>query len=209
MAFAVHTYTQPGVTGRDPTILVLDDGAGGRAEVWPALGFNCFRWVAVRDGRDPRPAVRRPRPVRRRPADAQRRPHPIPIPESYPRWAVFVGRQGLSAAAQRPDAEKRHPRLRLPPAVARRRPGGGRLLRVGDGRVPDRPRRPGLSAALAGRPPHPRHAPPRRRPAPRRGGGRQPRLPAAAVRPRLSPLLPSAVRARSRRRRLSRPGPGP
>ena len=51
MAFAVHTRTQPGVTGRDPDILVLDDGAGGRAEVWPALGFNCFHWEAVRDGR--------------------------------------------------------------------------------------------------------------------------------------------------------------
>ena len=51
MAFAVHTRTQPGVTGRDPTLFVLEDGAGGRAEVWPALGFNCCRWQAVRDGR--------------------------------------------------------------------------------------------------------------------------------------------------------------
>ncbi len=51
MAFAVHTYTRPGVTGRDAAILVLDDGAGGRAEVWPALGFNCFHWEVVRDGR--------------------------------------------------------------------------------------------------------------------------------------------------------------
>ncbi len=51
MAFTVRTRTQPGVTGRDATIFVLDDGAGGRAEVWPALGFNCFRWQAVRDGR--------------------------------------------------------------------------------------------------------------------------------------------------------------
>ena len=51
MPFAVHTRTQPGVTGRDPTIVVLDDGTGGRAEVWPALGFNCFHWEAVRDGR--------------------------------------------------------------------------------------------------------------------------------------------------------------
>ena len=51
MPFAVHTRTQPGVTGRDATIYVLEDGAGGRAEVWPALGFNCFHWEAVRDGR--------------------------------------------------------------------------------------------------------------------------------------------------------------
>jgi aldose 1-epimerase len=50
MAFAVHTRTQPGVTDRDPTFYVLDDGAGGRAEVWPALGFNCLHWEAVRDG---------------------------------------------------------------------------------------------------------------------------------------------------------------
>jgi aldose 1-epimerase len=50
MAFAVQTRQQPGVTGRDPTVYVLDDGAGGWAEVWPALGFNCFRWEAVRNG---------------------------------------------------------------------------------------------------------------------------------------------------------------
>jgi aldose 1-epimerase len=50
MTFAVHTRTQPGVTDRDPTFYILDDGAGGRAEVWPALGFNCLHWEAVRDG---------------------------------------------------------------------------------------------------------------------------------------------------------------
>jgi aldose 1-epimerase len=43
--------TQPGVKDRDPTIFILDDGAGGRAEMWPALGWNCFRWQALRDGR--------------------------------------------------------------------------------------------------------------------------------------------------------------
>jgi aldose 1-epimerase len=51
MTFAVHTRTQPGVTGRDTTLYVLDDGAGGRAEVWPALGFNCLHWEALCDGR--------------------------------------------------------------------------------------------------------------------------------------------------------------
>jgi aldose 1-epimerase len=51
MSFAVHTRTQPGVTGLDATIYTLDDGAGGRAEIWPALGFNCFHWQAVVDGR--------------------------------------------------------------------------------------------------------------------------------------------------------------
>jgi aldose 1-epimerase len=35
----------------DPTIFVLNDGAGGRAEIWPALGFNCFKWQALKDGR--------------------------------------------------------------------------------------------------------------------------------------------------------------
>jgi aldose 1-epimerase len=47
MPFAVRTRTQPGVTGLDATIYTLDDGSGGRAEIWPALGFNCFSWQAV------------------------------------------------------------------------------------------------------------------------------------------------------------------
>ena len=51
MSFAVRTRTQPGVTGLDATIYTLDDGAGGRIEVWPALGFNCFSWQAVVAGR--------------------------------------------------------------------------------------------------------------------------------------------------------------
>jgi aldose 1-epimerase len=51
MAFSVKTHAAPGVAGLDPTTYVLEDGAGGRAEIWPALGFNCFRWQAVRDGR--------------------------------------------------------------------------------------------------------------------------------------------------------------
>ncbi len=50
MAFRASTYAHPQVTGLDPTIHVLEDGAGGRAEVWPALGFNCFRWQASRGG---------------------------------------------------------------------------------------------------------------------------------------------------------------
>jgi aldose 1-epimerase len=32
----------------DPTLYVLEDGAGGCAEIWPAMGFNCIRWVVVR-----------------------------------------------------------------------------------------------------------------------------------------------------------------
>jgi aldose 1-epimerase len=50
MSFAVHTRTQPDVRGLDPTIYVLEDAAGGSAEVWPALGFNCYRWQIQRDG---------------------------------------------------------------------------------------------------------------------------------------------------------------
>jgi aldose 1-epimerase len=50
MSYRVSTRTQPGVSGPDPTVLVLEDGQGGLAEVWPALGFNCFRWQAVRAG---------------------------------------------------------------------------------------------------------------------------------------------------------------
>jgi aldose 1-epimerase len=50
MAFAVQTRTHPEVSGRDPTLFLLDDGAGNRAEVWPALGFNCYRWQVVRAG---------------------------------------------------------------------------------------------------------------------------------------------------------------
>lgn len=50
MSYAVRTRTQPDVRGLDPTIYVLEDDAGGYAEVWPALGFNCFRWQIQRDG---------------------------------------------------------------------------------------------------------------------------------------------------------------
>jgi aldose 1-epimerase len=50
MAFNVRTGTLPGVTGLDPAVVALEDGAGGQALVWPALGFNCFRWQVPRDG---------------------------------------------------------------------------------------------------------------------------------------------------------------
>jgi aldose 1-epimerase len=50
MAFSVHARTQPDVRGLDPTVYVLEDGAGEQAEVWPALGFNCFRWQVQRGG---------------------------------------------------------------------------------------------------------------------------------------------------------------
>lgn len=50
MPFSVHSQRHPDVTGRDPTLYVLEDGAGGRAEIWPALGFNCYRWQVQRGG---------------------------------------------------------------------------------------------------------------------------------------------------------------
>ena len=51
MPFAVESRNQSGATGLDPRVFTLGDGAGGRADVWPALGFNCFRWQAVVAGR--------------------------------------------------------------------------------------------------------------------------------------------------------------
>jgi aldose 1-epimerase len=50
MPFAARTRTQEGGAGLNATVYVLEDGGGGRAEVWPALGFNCFHWSAVRGG---------------------------------------------------------------------------------------------------------------------------------------------------------------
>ena len=50
MAFNVTTRTQPGITDRDATIYTLA-GPGQVAEVWPALGFNCFSWTIMESGR--------------------------------------------------------------------------------------------------------------------------------------------------------------
>src|SRR5262249_31404632 len=52
MTYQVRTEERPNKTGLDPTVYVLEDAAAGvRAEVWPALGFNCYRWQASPDGR--------------------------------------------------------------------------------------------------------------------------------------------------------------
>lgn len=46
MSFAVARYRHPQVQGDfDPTIVVLEENSGHRIEVWPAFGFNAFRWV--------------------------------------------------------------------------------------------------------------------------------------------------------------------
>jgi aldose 1-epimerase len=45
----VRTEKRAQVTSLDPTIWILECAAGGkeisRAEIWPAQGFNCFRWI--------------------------------------------------------------------------------------------------------------------------------------------------------------------
>lgn len=43
MAFSIRTEQRGAVAGLDPTIWVLE-GNSNRAEIWPARGFNCFRW---------------------------------------------------------------------------------------------------------------------------------------------------------------------
>lgn len=51
MSYTVSTRTQLIETpGLDGTIYVLEDGKGGLAQVWPALGFNCFQWQVLRQG---------------------------------------------------------------------------------------------------------------------------------------------------------------
>lgn len=52
MAFQIRTEKRTVTGPLDPTVFVLEDTSdGSRAEVWPALGFNCYRWhVAHRTG---------------------------------------------------------------------------------------------------------------------------------------------------------------
>jgi aldose 1-epimerase len=52
MGFSIQTRSAAGVTALDATIYVLSDDSGSQAEVWPALGFNCFRWKTVKAGRE-------------------------------------------------------------------------------------------------------------------------------------------------------------
>ena len=46
MSFRLRHEQHPNAFGKDPTTWVLDDDAGNRLDVWPALGFNAFRWTA-------------------------------------------------------------------------------------------------------------------------------------------------------------------
>ena len=48
MAYRVTMEKRAAADGLDGTIYILADQAGtARADVWPALGFNCFRWQAA------------------------------------------------------------------------------------------------------------------------------------------------------------------
>jgi aldose 1-epimerase len=51
MAFQARRENRPTTAGLDGTVVILESGDGkARAEVSPANGFNCFRWLAERDG---------------------------------------------------------------------------------------------------------------------------------------------------------------
>jgi aldose 1-epimerase len=52
MAFRLSNRQQPTSSGLNGTIHILDSAAGDRAEVWPALGFNCFSWKTVKGGQE-------------------------------------------------------------------------------------------------------------------------------------------------------------
>jgi len=49
MAFTAQALRRPGVTHTDAIIWRLE-GEGSLAEVWPALGFNCYRWQTAHRG---------------------------------------------------------------------------------------------------------------------------------------------------------------
>ncbi len=46
MSFRLRHEQHANAFGKDPTTWVLDDDAGNRLDIWPALGFNAFRWTA-------------------------------------------------------------------------------------------------------------------------------------------------------------------
>src|SRR5262245_899014 len=49
MTYRVRTESRETSLDLDRTVWVLE-GDAARVEVWPALGFNCYRWQVVRDG---------------------------------------------------------------------------------------------------------------------------------------------------------------
>jgi aldose 1-epimerase len=51
MRFQVRTDRRDTAGSRDSTVYVLEEAGGSaRAEVWPALGFNCYAWQMRHDG---------------------------------------------------------------------------------------------------------------------------------------------------------------
>lgn len=51
MTFQVRQETRPATNGLEPNVYVLEHPDGTRAELWPALGGNCYRWrVPWRNG---------------------------------------------------------------------------------------------------------------------------------------------------------------
>src|SRR5712692_7096726 len=50
MPFHVREETRSTGSGLDGTIYILEESAGhSRAEIWPALGFNCYRWQIAKN----------------------------------------------------------------------------------------------------------------------------------------------------------------
>src|SRR5262249_6751286 len=53
MPYRVRTETKSTPAGVDGTVYVLSEITGqARAEIWPAGGFNCYRWQIPHDGAD-------------------------------------------------------------------------------------------------------------------------------------------------------------
>lgn len=44
MSFQVRRETRTSTLPRDPTVWILEDGEGNCLEIWPAMGFNAYRW---------------------------------------------------------------------------------------------------------------------------------------------------------------------
>src|SRR5262249_2980015 len=52
MPFQVRAESRPSASELSGQIYVLEEiGGRCRAEIWPALGFNCYRWQAAKDNK--------------------------------------------------------------------------------------------------------------------------------------------------------------
>jgi aldose 1-epimerase len=50
MAYQIRIEKRPNTLDLDGSIWILEDGQDSGLEVWPALGFNCYRWFVQRGG---------------------------------------------------------------------------------------------------------------------------------------------------------------